>query len=506
MLVLTLCYRIVGFVREMLVASYLGTSVEADAYSIAYSVPTVVVEMLALGAIGSASIAVFQSVLQKDGENRLNQLYSRTMAAILLALVALLVLCELGAPVLTRLMAPSFSQEKMAITVGMVRSMLPAILFVGVLGLQKAALNLMGDFRSEGISNVVFNCAMVAGVVLAMWMDRIDILIHSFIAAAFLQWLVQYRRVRRAGLRPSLDLHLQDEDLRKIITLLIPIMFSTVVSQISPVAARAVASTCEDGSVAMLNYAYKVTMLPIGVFAGAIATASFPRISRYANESSPRLGELSAGVFRLSLLLFIPMVAIMMGGSVPIINIMFERGAFTASDTQETAKLLCAYAPTVLLTGLVQTLNNEFYAFKRTREPILVNCACVVGSILFSIPVAGICGAWGIPLSFSVGQMVNAIVLGSMANRLCPGMAKLPLRGGVACVAAFGVMCAATAGLSLFYTKVLYARGILLRLGCFGVFCCVLLAVYLLLVYKRNILGIRDTLRLFRSKEDPVAE
>ena len=87
--------------------------------------------------------------------------------------------------------------------------------------------------------------------------------------------------------------------------LLIPIMFSTVVSQISPVAARAVASTCEDGAVAMLNYAYKVTMLPIGVFGGAIATASFPRISRYANESSSKLGDLSAGVFRLSLLLFI---------------------------------------------------------------------------------------------------------------------------------------------------------------------------------------------------------
>ena len=72
MLVLTLCYRIIGFVREMLVASYLGTCAEADAYSIAYSVPTVVVEMLALGAIGSASIAVFQSVLQKDGKQRLN--------------------------------------------------------------------------------------------------------------------------------------------------------------------------------------------------------------------------------------------------------------------------------------------------------------------------------------------------------------------------------------------------------------------------------------------------
>ena len=89
MLVLTLCYRIIGFVREMLVASYLGTSAEADAYSIAYSVPTVVVEMLALGAIGSASIAVFQSVLQKDGKQRLNQLYSRVMAAILLALAVI---------------------------------------------------------------------------------------------------------------------------------------------------------------------------------------------------------------------------------------------------------------------------------------------------------------------------------------------------------------------------------------------------------------------------------
>ena len=132
----------IGFVREMLVASYLGTSAEADAYSIAYSVPTVVVEMLALGAIGSASIAVFQSVLQKDGKQRLNQLYSRVMAAILLALAALLLLCELGAPLLTKLMAPSFSGEKMALTVSMVRSMLPVILFVGVLGLQKAALNL----------------------------------------------------------------------------------------------------------------------------------------------------------------------------------------------------------------------------------------------------------------------------------------------------------------------------------------------------------------------------
>ena len=187
------------------------------------------------------------------------------------------------------------------------------------------------------------------------------------------------------------------------------------------------------------------------------------------------------------------MVAVMMAGSVPIINIMFERGVFTAADTRETARLLCAYAPTVLLTGLVQTLNNEFYAFKRTREPILVNCACVAGSILLSIPVSGVCGAWGIPLSF-------------MADRLSPGMAKLPLRGAAVCAAAFGVMCAATAGVSLFYTRVLYERSILLRLGCFGVFGCVLMAAYLLLIYKGNVLGFRDTLRLFRSKDEPAAE
>ena len=164
-----------------------------------------------------------------------------------------------------------------------------------------------------------------------------------------------------------------------------------------------------------------------------------------------------------------------------------------------------ASAPTVLLTGLIQTLNNEFYAFKRTREPIVVNCACVAGSILLSIPVSGACGAWGIPLSFSVGQMVNAAALGVMADRLSPGMAKLPLRGAAVCAAAFGVMCAATAGLSLFYTRVLYERSILLRLGCFGVFGCVLMAAYLLLIYKGNVLGLRDTLRLFRSKDEPAA-
>ena len=154
----------------------------------------------AVGVYGMILSAAFCGITWTRGKK---WAYGLSMAAILLALAALLLLCELGAPVLTKLMAPSFSGEKMALTVGMVRSMLPAILFVGILGLQKAALNLMGDFRSEGISNVVFNCAMVAGVLLAARQDRIDILIHSFIAAAFLQWLVQFRSVRRAGLRPA---------------------------------------------------------------------------------------------------------------------------------------------------------------------------------------------------------------------------------------------------------------------------------------------------------------
>ena len=130
----------------------------------------------------------------------------------------------------------------------------------------------------------------------------------------------------------------------------------------------------------------------------------------------------------------------------------------------------------------------------------------MAGSILLSIPVSGVCGAWGIPLSFSAGQLANAVALGVMADRLSPGMAKLPLRGAAVCAAAFGVMCAATAGVSLFYTRVLYERSILLRLGCFGVFGCVLMAAYLLLIYKGNVLGFRDTLRLFRSKDEPAAE
>ena len=482
----------------MVVAAYLGNSAVADIYHVAYSAPNFVVELLALGAMGAATIPVFQDILHQRGEVALQSLYNRVATAVLCGLFVLLVLCETGASILARVLAPSFSPEKQDMTRKMLQIMLPAILFIGMLSLYSSVLNLKGDFKTAGLSHVIFNLSITMFAIVSMKLNNLSLLIYSYLISAALQWAVQFFAVRRTGMPCVLDFRFKDTDIRRILLLMLPIMLSCIATQFSPMAARALASGYEDGAVAALNYAYKLVMLPIGVVVGAVITAVFPRIAGAVQGDRGKLCSLSVGAYNLLLFILIPCTALMMFCSVPIINIAFERGAFTAVDTQRTAKMLMCYAPSILATGVVQLVNNEFFAFKNTKEPVLIGISCLAVGIGLSVFLASALGAFMIPAGFSIGLLLNAAFLCSRINHLQLGMVVMKKKNTIFFLVSFLIVSLLGIGVSWLFQHFIINQITLVRLGYLAICSLAIIGAYTLVAYKINALDIQEVIGLLK--------
>lgn len=497
-LIFTLAYRVIGFLRDVVVASYLGNSVTADAYAVAYSVPNLVVEILALGAVGSAAMATFQTA-RENGAEALNRIYNRLMTSFACVLLVALVVCEFASGLLVHIMVPSFSGERFELTQYMIIRLLPAILCVGLLGPQRAILQMFGAFRTVGMANVVFNTTLVVGGLLAMWFDCFPLILYSFLVAAFLQCLVDYIGVRSFGVRLTPDFHFKDPALTNIWILMLPIMLNGLSATLGPVTARAVASAYETGAVSALNYAYKLINLPIGILTGAISSAAFPRIAEYAAKKRDDLTLITTSIFDVVLLLCVPIAGMMAVLNKPIVNIVFERGAFTSADTIHTGKMLCGYALCVVFTSIIQILNQEFYAFKKAREPMLIGICTAVLSIVFASILANMFGSFMIPWGYTIGQFLQVCILYVRINRIQKGIAAFSARKGVILTAILVVFGVWSLGVGHLYENHIATLSIILRFGYLGITCGGAFVAYLLVLWKTNTLHVRESLKILRS-------
>lgn len=496
---LTLIYRIIGFVRDMVTASYLGTTMTADAYATAYNVPNLIVELLALGSVSSAALPVFQEERQK-GKQNLNKIYTELIISFIVILIVALLLCELFSTQLVKIMAPDYSEEKVALTRNMVVIMLPAILFIGLLGPQRAMLQVFEDFRTDGYSNIIFNSTMVGGAFVAMYLNRVDILMYSFLVAALLQWFVQSRNVKKNGITFIKTIDMTDKKLWSIWILMIPIMLNGICSLIMPVISRAIASGFEDGVVSAVNYSYKMIQLPIGVISGAIVSASYARITKYVNNDFEKLSVVSSSVLNLIIAVTVPIAILFAFLSSPIISIAFERGIFTSEATVITSSLLSGYAPCIVAIAIVNYISSEFYAFKNTKEPIIISAICLVIGTIIAVLSSKAVGSIMIPVGFSVGMIINAVVLAIRINRKHKGLAVISGRVGLFLVVVLGFIAVSYFAMT-YYSNHIIDSGFLSKFLYTGFVCGGMMIVYALIIWKTDCLNVRESLHIIREKE-----
>ncbi len=391
--------RVLGLVREMVFANFFGAGFLNDAFQVAFRIPNVLRDLFAEGALSAAFVKVFTDYQILKSEEEAWKLASLVLNALVVILSGVTLLGIVFSPQIVGLIADGFSPEKAALATTLTRIMFPYILFVAMAALAMGVLNTKGKFGVPASASTVFNVVSITlGLGVAYWLSGggweeggkdafpsdaaqwaiIGMSIGTLVAGAS-QFLMQVPSLIRIGFRFSPVLSFTDEGVRKVARLMAPAIIGTSAVQIN-VLINTYFVTEINGGVSWLGYAFRLMMFPIGVFGVAIGTASIPVLSRMASQQN--FGDfrntLSSSI-KLVLLLTIPSACGLVVLGQPIISLIYERGAFTASDVPMTAYALAAYA--IGLTGYasIKILSPAFYALDSARTPMIIG--------LFSIGV-----------------------------------------------------------------------------------------------------------------------
>ncbi len=420
----TLTSRILGFVRDMTIAWLFGAGMMADAFFVAFRIPSTLRELLGEGALSAAFIPMFTRSATREGRDAAWDLASVVMGTLVVVLAGVTLVGIVFAPGIVRILAsgPSFSEipGKVPLTIQLLRVMFPYIFLVGLAAFFMAILNSLGHFLTPALSPAVLNIAMIAAALLIAphaGNPALPLGIAVVVGGAG-QLLIQVPAAVARGWRPRLCVALGDPRVREIARLMVPGIAGLSITQINVFVGLWLASFLAQGSVAALTYAFRLVQFPIGVIGVAIATGALPVMA--ASFTKNALGEMKGalqGSLRLAIFLTLPAMMGLVVFRLPIVHVLFERGAFTRPVTVSTAEILLAYT-----VGLVFYISNRilapaFYAMHDTRTPVTTGMMSVGVNIAASVILMRCLGTAGLALATAVASAGNFLLLFTRLRR-----------------------------------------------------------------------------------------
>ncbi|MDL2274912.1 murein biosynthesis integral membrane protein MurJ [Desulfosarcina sp. OttesenSCG-928-G10] len=415
----TLLSRIFGYLRDMVVASFFGAGMAADAFITAFRLPNLLRRLFGEGSLSIAFVPVFTETLIRGDRENACRLAISALKLLLLVLMVVTLAGILAAPWIIRVIAPGFavSPEKLALTITLTQVMFPYIVFIGLVALCMGILNVMGHFAAPAIAPVLLNVAMIGAVVTVSWFSetetvRIMGLAVGVLIGGALQLALQLPYLVRYGIRFWKRSGLWHPAMKQVGLLMLPTIFGAAVYQINILMSNLLASLLAEGSISYLYYADRLIQFPLGIFAQAAATAVLPALSRQcATKDMTGAGDTFS--YALSLVLFITLPA--MAGLIvlrdPIVTLLFGRGAFDARTTQLTADAVLYYCVGLWAFSAVRIVVSVFYAFQDTRTPVRTAAVSIAVNILLGIILMGPMGHCGLALATSIASMVNLVML-----------------------------------------------------------------------------------------------
>jgi putative peptidoglycan lipid II flippase len=408
----TIASRGLGLVREIVISHQFGTSRELDAYNAAFRIPDLIFQIVAAGAMGAAFIPVFSSYLARRDEDGAWRMASTVLNAVFLVVLIAAGLAALGADQLVEIVVPGFAEADRKLVAGLMRIMLLSPIFTSLSGLTTAILNSYQSFVLPALAPILYNLSIiVAAIALTPALGIHGLAVGVATGAAMhlgiqIPGLVQ----RHMAWRPLLDL--SDAGARTVGRLMIPRMVGLGAIQINYLANAVIASFLPVGSLAALNYAFQLIMLPWGIFASAIATAVFPTLAEQTAQQRPDEARRTlAAALRTVLFLVIPASVGLFILRTPLVGLLFQRGNFTAESTAMTTYALALYAPGLVGLAATEIITRGFYALQDTKTPVAVGVVTVAVNIALSLILSGPLQHGGLALAYTLANSGEAIVL-----------------------------------------------------------------------------------------------
>lgn len=421
----TLISRLLGFLRDQLIAFTLGTGFVAEAFFVAQRFPNMFRALFAEGAFNSAFVPQFARRIEGEGHNPAHKFAIEIFSALLAWLLVFTALAMIAMPWLIYLIAPGFSQDaqKLQLTVELTRICFPYLLFISLTALQSGVLNSLNRFTAAAAAPILLNIFMILAIVIAWIFDTGDSATTGYILAAGVSlagvaqfWLLAFA-CRRAGMPLFPKWPKFSADVKRVLALSIPGIISGGIMQINLLIATVIATSI-DRAVAYLYYADRLYQLPLGVIVVAIGVVLLPDLSRKlrAGDSQAALNSQNRAL-ELSLFLTVPAAIALMAIPVPILRTVFEHGAFTAADTLAVAPTVLAFATGLPAFAMTKVFQPGFYAREDTKTPMQFAIISVAINIVASLLLSRWYGHVGIAMATSIAAWANAILLGTALTR-----------------------------------------------------------------------------------------
>jgi putative peptidoglycan lipid II flippase len=429
--------RLTGLLRDIVVSSRFGTGREYDAYLAANRVPDLVFQIAAGAAVASAFIPVYSEYLARNDRAGAQRLINTLFTISVVGLLPLVLIVMLLAPWIMRLMVPGYPPEYQDLAANLSRIILLAPVFFTVGCFATSVLNAHRRFLLAALAPTTYNLGIILGAaVFSRWLGISGLALGALVGSVFFL-AIQIPGLRQIGLvyRPSLDL--SDGGVRRVGKLMGPRVLGLAVTQVNFVVALYLASGI-DGGVAALNYAWILTMLPLGVFAMAISTAVFPTLAEHgATSDHEKLRRTLDSAVRFIMFLTIPATIGLIVLGQPVVRLVFQRGEFTALSTAMTAGALRFYAAGLLGMATVEIVTRAFYALHDTRTPVKVATLGMALNLGLGIVLVRVMGISGLALATAIASTIEAIVLFSIGQRRAVGLNHAALiRSAATCLVA----------------------------------------------------------------------
>ncbi|MDP2505233.1 murein biosynthesis integral membrane protein MurJ [Oceanobacter sp. 3_MG-2023] len=412
--VFTLLSRVLGLVRDIVVAQYFGTRV--DAFLVAFKIPNFFRRLFAEGAFSVAFVPVLSEYRTRRSLDEVQLLVSRVSGTLGLALLMVTTLALLSADYLPWLFAPGFATnpEKFALTGDLLRITFPYLLFIAMTAFAGGVLNSYGRFAIPAFTPVLLNLTLIAATWLMVdWFEEpLFALAWGVFFAGLLQLLFQLPFLARLQLLVRPTVKRDDEGVRRIVSLMIPALFGVSVSQINLLLDTVLASFLEEGSVSWLYYADRLNNLPLGIFAIAIGVVILPALSsKHAGEQAEGFARTLDWAVRMVLLLALPAALALALLAQPLMATIFYHGEMTTYDIEQMSVALQAYASGLLAFMLIKVLAPGYYARQDTRTPVRIGIQAMVVNMVFNLALVLPFAHVGLALATAISSYFNALML-----------------------------------------------------------------------------------------------
>ncbi|MFL5895816.1 MAG: murein biosynthesis integral membrane protein MurJ [Thermoleophilaceae bacterium] len=467
--------RVVGLIREVVAANYFGVTGPMSAFTIAFQVPNLVRALFADAALQGAFVPVFTELLENGRKREAVHVASSLFFLITLILGAVTAFFILAAGVVMPLFAPGFSDHLTDLTVGLAEVLFPIVLLMALTGVLAGMLNSLEHFSVPALAPVAWNIVIIAFLTALRPDFGGDRHIYAYawgvLAGTVVQFLMPVPWLRRYGvaIRPRLDW--RNEHVRRVLKLMLPVTLALGVINFDNLINSLFGTLVSKETPAAIDRAFRIYMLPQGIFSVAIATILFPTLSRFATRRDyDGMRSTMANGVRLIALLLIPSAVLMMVLAVPITRLIYQRGVFNTHATHLVSTAMIFWALSLPAQGISLLFSRTFFSLQRPWITTAISVANLAVNVALSAALYGPFGIAGIVLGSVAGTLTMAIAQGVMLGRLLDGIQGRRIITGMvkmlaASVLLAGVSYAVWYGLDKAVGRSLSAQAVSLLIG-----------------------------------------